>query len=470
MIKNIIISRPLIKNDHNLYSNLFHTTACLHVEANKWSALQENDKIQSNSPSTSVSGGEEIRLSEDSILNMKKEINEFKEEISKIRENEITQEVDIVKDYLSNNNNNSSSFDEAFPNYIRESGLNKEIIDENVKDDSISVMLNELNKILKKCKEAGLDQKCLEQINISGITEKVLSNNNNTGDIKNKVESLVIEQLNNIGNITIKELYEKTLKLKDKIDWQSSVNYFEVGSNLVSYGLLLKAFNKYVYNKPLPPGLSAQDMVVLRQVRSIGRVWFAGLFAPMLLFGFHTLRTKSSLFDIKININNKENSFMFLIFFKNLIGKRVKLFTRSAALALLIILIVIFFILYSNGRLSATNLISYIYLPADLIYPYIKVLLFISIIIPIVINAIFLWLFILIERKGTISIPILEKNNRKSASLLAFLISKLKVREVLDYLTKICSNKELLSYYRSRNIAEIKFYVIMLLMVLILFS
>lgn len=46
---------------------------------------------------------------------------------------------------------------------------------------------------------------------------------------------------------------------------------------MVAYGLLLKGYNKYVYHRPIPVHFTAEDIAVVRMVRSVGRVWFAGL-------------------------------------------------------------------------------------------------------------------------------------------------------------------------------------------------
>jgi succinylglutamate desuccinylase len=132
-------------------------------------------------------------------------------------------------------------------------------------------MLRKVSIILEKCKETGIEKNCLEKIKISKITEKVLNNNTVTPqDIKSLVNSLVIDQLNKIGNMSVYEVLDKVKIFKDK--FELDVNKLEVGYNLVSYGLLLRAFNKFVYNRPIPPGLSAPDLVVLRMVRSLGRV------------------------------------------------------------------------------------------------------------------------------------------------------------------------------------------------------
>jgi hypothetical protein len=398
---------------------------------------------------------EETKLSDEEVLNTKKDLIKFKEEIKKIREEEVYQEVENVNDFLSKNNNNYSSFEEAFPNYLTKTGLIKEVVDENIKEDSVTILLKELDMILQKCKEAGIEKKCLEKIQISDITKKVLSNSNNTEDIKGKVESLFYEQLNKIGDMTLKELYEKTLIFKDKFEYnvKINVNYLEVGSYLVGYSLLLRSFNKFIYNQPISPIHSAEEIRTIRLTRSVGRVFFASVVAPLMLFSFNHLRKQSSFLDIKVNINNKENSTMFLIFLKNFLSRA----SRWVKMSIFLLLFAIFLIWYLSA-FGEVNWILNFNLNASIIDPYLKILLIISIMIPIILNAIVLLLFVLIERKGTVSsyvLPLFEKNKYS--------------KKFIGYLIHICSKKELLSYYRGRNTAEIKFYLVLLLFVLIFY-
>jgi len=56
-------------------------------------------------------------------------------------------------------------------------------------------------------------QSCLEHIKISGIVDKVISENNSE-EVKKKVEGLVFDQLNKIGDI---EIYQNSQLLRDKI-------------------------------------------------------------------------------------------------------------------------------------------------------------------------------------------------------------------------------------------------------------
>jgi hypothetical protein len=115
-----------------------------------------------------------------------------------------------------------------------------------------------------------------------------------------------------------------------------NINLLEAGSNLVTYGLLIKTFDKFIYNRPAPAHLSAEEKLVNRQVKSIGRVVFACIYAPFLVWGFHMIRRKSSLFDIKVEIDNKENSSLFLILLNKLKSKRAKIFIILILITLLL--------------------------------------------------------------------------------------------------------------------------------------
>lgn len=400
-------------------------------------------------------------MSKAEVLEMKKSISDFKEDISNLKDPDLSQEMDSVNDYLNCNNHLSSSFEEAFPNYVRDIGLNKELVDDNVKENSVSNVLKILNDVLKKCKEAGIEKICLEQIKISEIVKNVSSNE--SFSITKEVEKLVIDQLNNIGSITLKEMYDKVIIFKDK--YELNVNYLELGYNLVSYGILLRAYNKLIYNRKIPTGLSTQDLVVIRQVRSIGRVWFAGLVAPLMLFSFHALRKRNSLLDINIVINNNENNNNYtflLLLFKNIGIKRVILFI----LLLLIVILLFYSVLYWNG----INLINYKVFNYENIYSYLRLLLLISILIPIIINTIILYLFVIIERKGKISIPILCASHPPLAKHEGPGQQNKRTNKFIGYLVEICKNKELLNYYKIRNKGEILFYLLILLLVLIIFT
>ena len=96
------------------------------------------------------------------------------------------------------------------------------------------------------------------------------------------------------------------------------------------------------------------------------------------------------------------------------------------------------------------SLIYYIKdLKNDIYYYYFKNFLFFIILIPITINTITLYLLDKIERKD-------ERSNHK---LFPSILNR-----YVNYLIKVGENKELLSYYKGRCIAELVFYVIILIL------
>ena len=82
------------------------------------------------------------------------------------------------------------------------------------------------------------------------------------------------------------------------------------------------------------------------------------------------------------------------------------------------------------------------------IYYYFKIFLLFIILVPIIMNAITLYLLVKIERKSEISIH----------KLFPIILDR-----YINYLIKVGNNEELLSYYKGRCKAELAFYVIILI-------
>jgi translation initiation factor 2B subunit (eIF-2B alpha/beta/delta family) len=174
----------------------FHSSVSLYVDTTK----NNNNVILNN---------EDIKLNEEVYSNMKEGLKEFKEEVSKIREEEIIEEMNSLDNYLGNTDNNNIS-DEMLTGYVTNKVSGDNLIDENTKEDRIVEFLNEVKAMMEKCKENGLEKECLEQIQISKVGEKVFSNEDGTKDVKELVENLIVEQINKIAkNEQVKELFEK---------------------------------------------------------------------------------------------------------------------------------------------------------------------------------------------------------------------------------------------------------------------
>ena len=104
--------------------------------------------------------------------------------------------------------------------------------------------------------------------------------------------------------------------------------------------------------------------------------------------------------------------------------------------------------------MNGVDLISIKQFIYETIYPNIKTLIIISIMIPIMFNIIILILFKIIDIKGIKSIALLGNNKI--------------YKKFIDFLIRVYKSKELLIYIRKRGYAEILFYVITLILVLIL--
>jgi hypothetical protein len=115
----------------------------------------------------------------------------------------------------------------------------------------------------------------------------------------------------------------------------------------------------------------------MKMCNKVGLIYFGSVMAPIMWFTYHNMRKKNPMVDINIEVNNKENSSMFLILISNLLPKKGKMFITLILIGLIIYL-------YLNG-INIKHIVSGF---IDL-----KRLLLILIIIPIFINIFFLLLF-----------------------------------------------------------------------------
>jgi hypothetical protein len=119
--------------------------------------------------------------------------------------------------------------------------------------------------------------------------------------------------------MTVREVTEKVMNYKDKIN--INPNYLEIGVSVISYGLLIKSFNKLVYDKYKIPRGNIEEIKVARQVKNISRLYFAAVSAPFMLVMFNLIRARQPLVEVSVNMNDKENnnkSLMFLLFLRKM--------------------------------------------------------------------------------------------------------------------------------------------------------
>ena len=438
--------------NQNLFRNIkYNTSYCILNNKYKLSGFHSSVCVLSEEELTrrienlkaSSSLGTDISLTTETGKNMKDSLENLKNEISK---NDVSDEIKEVKDFFNNEKNNVSSFDEAFPNYAKD----KVLVNEDVKDENVFEVVKEVSKVLEDCVSKGYAKDCLEKLKLSGIVAKVLSKDS-SDSLKKRVGDEIVNEvtiLEKIGNITLSDIYNKTIELKDKSNININFKYMEMGLSMVSYGLLLKSYDKYVNKCPLPTNVTAEELRTIKSIRAFSRFWFAGLVAPALVFAFHQIRPRSSVIEINQSLPEKNSeidsnttkmsNFGWFFLFKK-VNNWVKVF-------IILILILMFFMF------DGTNLIYNIKdLNIERYYSFLKYFLLFIILIPIIINAITLYLLGKIEIKGEISIP-------------AHKFFHIILNRHIHYLIKIGNNKELLSYYKGRCKAELVFYVIILIL------
>lgn len=402
-----------------------------------FSPIHTSAYLKANSPLSK-------NIIEDETKYLKENLEEFKTKVSEIREEEWLEELDNSKDILKKVDNEITSFDEAFPNYI------KEIIKSNISEDnnngdanSVFLITKQFGEVIKEFKEAGYSEEILKKIKISDVISKVDKKLNNSEETKDEVAKIVKDQwkeiLDNSGimDMTIREIMLKfnennklellMKKLNEKVAWD--LNSYQIGMRVVSYGLLIKSYNKLVYNRPYPSHFTPEQLRSASKFRYYSRIWFAGVFAPMLLmvsYGF-----QKEILNVTIG-----QSTIFPLFIMKI--KNYPKFWSFIGLLLLTL-----FVFIGLGWIDYKNILYFFS------YYYYNILYFV-ILFPIVINILVLLLFVLIIRVNKIS-QILSSNKYSA------------------FLVEICKNKGLLNYYRKSAYIDLIIYGFFLAIVIIFY-
>lgn len=441
-------NRIVLLNSFKCVSKEFHTSVILLSDQSQ-NAISDAELIQ-------------LKLEAEELSRTQLEFNA---EVQNIRDEEIKVELDRIEVYLDNKSKENEltgydsvdiTSDSRFIEFVQdENKLNL-----NVNDAFSPTMTNIMSKFMtaiSNCEKNGFSKDCLESVKLNKVIESARLGESVESSVNRQIiESIKLkydEMKNKLSNVTLGEIYElfeKRVKIYP--------NYMELGFGLVSYALLLKSFNKFVDGRPIPKGLPAQDKIVIQHVRQFSRIWFAGLVAPLMIIGFHEIRKKRSMFNVEIKTSDpaseggdrlNNNIFGALLLLHKKINTQTKI--------ILILLLIIIFLL-----LKQFNLIPLI---ISIFLSNIKIIISISMIIPIMINIIILLLLRTLDKNGNDSVLI----NSLSRLFPNFLNIVQSSKSFINYLIKIVNNKELLNYYKSRGYLEILFYVALLLMVFIFF-
>jgi hypothetical protein len=304
----IVNCNKLIYN--KLFISKFHSSFYLLSDKNKVKSDITNlsvdeEKLQTRIAALKVDGSDFTNNSPNFIPGGK-ELQESLSEFKKLRaenkfsENEVKNEINEFANYVNNHSNDISSYSEAFPNLVNKDSVvyvayaksadlisnskNKSATDDlkNVPEEgfeSIKILIAELNKCINS---GNYDENCFSKLKLSSLlTNIVFKNSSISKTAKEAVAAEIVkDSLDEVGNnniidtikdIKLGDLYETYLKVKNQVPFEIKPNHLEIGFNLVGYGLLLRTFNKFVYNRPIPSTIKAAELEVILATRTISR-------------------------------------------------------------------------------------------------------------------------------------------------------------------------------------------------------
>lgn len=213
-------------------------------------------------------------------------------------------------EYLKSNNPLSTESPETV---LNESGLL----------DSNSLIVKAMEQLLVEIKICP-DQECL--ITTWNKASSLISDSaaaglaaENVADVKVSVSEVFNRFMTSVGDTTLNEIYNAFKEGKQLLpDISISVDSFQAGKMLLSYGLILNAYSKFA-PKHIPTGYSPLDVNNLIKQRLRHKTLFALIIAPSFLTAIQVLSPSTPLIDLNMSIPNIEaiaeehsSSFVFL--------------------------------------------------------------------------------------------------------------------------------------------------------------
>ena len=283
------------------------------------------------------------------------------------------------------------------------------------------------------------------------ITEKIAENTESDKNLALGRESLNQNKpLGKFGDITLNEIVDNLQNCK----WEYILNKSHITFhalpivvNAAGYGLMMRSYYKFVYNRPFPTDINTMKFKNLQKHRDINLALFAFIGAPfaILLLRKASISSKDmitvqydlgSFTDNSNNDLNRSGLFLFLAKLNNkraAIPNSVKLFFKFLFGILLILkLLGVFF----NIGLNITNTILYL-----------KIFFYLS------------WSLAFIYQLSNLFLlnKFINKNIKISEVLPEFLINWLKDFEELS------SNKESIKEFKKSCYINISIYIVMLI-------
>ena len=208
-------------------------------------------------------------------------INSERKIENKIETFEFSKEHQSVSDFFNQSNIEVYSFDEVYPNYAQKTALVA-----GPEDVSVFEVVKQVKKILDDSAAGaatGYNKDCLKELKLSGIVDKVLSNDS-YDSLKKKVGDVILAEYETIldkivalaeperePQTKLLEVYNKFKDINEKLVTTIGLNYRELGNNLISYGILIITFNQLVLYRPIPKSVVGEELKIIQSTRTFSK-------------------------------------------------------------------------------------------------------------------------------------------------------------------------------------------------------
>lgn len=489
------IKKNSILRYHSIFSecHLFHTSACLYVSADD--RLRDDNLKDDNVTVDRFRELSEEALKADLInSDLKTGLDEFKAAIKEynntpLEKQEVQEVFEDVQTYIGASSDNGESFEDTMAKYwvtkadiqakeaLKElkalEASSKETIDY---ESHITISTDILATNLTLCKERGLE--CTNIINVTEfLKESKILVEKSSGDKENIITLLTHlfnEYVEKVGSTTIKEVATITMDKAENIKKYSeninfSVNQWQSLLNIVSYSLMLRTYNKLIYDRPLPAGLSNERVARVRYYRYLTRALFASrsarpraLVLPATMVGISYFKTPliGNVFKLlpvpqpSQLIENRainDNAIFFFTFLKK---------SKWKLVLLLIFIFIFLFICRVALDFDVGNVTSFFNIALVTFETYWRIIIFTTIWVIILLHALGLLLLWWAERKYV------TWSDASYSPTISWKFYHVTVATLIS----ICSNKDELNYYKGYLRAVIIFFFIYFIVVLILTS
>jgi len=327
----------IFSNFHGRFfiSHSFHTSIIIKAENENLPAYQENRlEILKDTPTLPT-------LTNQQLANLQEGISQLKKLKEQNTEQEQQEAIDLLKDFGIN----ISDFKEAFPNYENTSTNNtnstldtyktrsiEEPTDLNLNNNIIhpyhlkptqiiSIITKIISKLTSDQSNDTYNIDSYKKINISRVVSKILNNEDlEPTNIESIAESALLEELNrtfaeSISDITIVQIWDLGISIKEKLDITISPNWSRFGTSaasVISYGLILRTYNKHIHNSPISNLHNLHTRETIKASREVGRVVLFALVLPLMFMTFKGIHRPSyvnvNLGGIETNSNINTNN------------------------------------------------------------------------------------------------------------------------------------------------------------------